>query len=56
MKETSGMSSEVTQTLVLALNFPCFSLINKRGLSYMSRVSSVGIAARYGLDGPGIEY
>jgi len=56
MKGTSSLSSEVTQTLAFALNLTCFPLIKKRGLMYMSRDNSVGIAARYGLDGRLIEY
>ena len=57
MKGTSGSSSEVTQTLDFALDFNFFFLlINKRSLMYISRYRSVGIAARYGLDGRVIEY
>jgi len=56
VKGTSSLRSEVTQTLVLALNFACFPLIKKRALMYMSQESSVGIAARYGMDDREIEY
>jgi hypothetical protein len=55
-KETSGLSTEVTQTLVLSLKFTFSHLINKLDLKYVSRDISVGISARYGLDGPGIKY